>query len=370
MTANAKPRLAMIDIAKGLGIFLIVLGHNRIFSSSEVSYAVLLRSFRLPFFFFVSGVMFSIADRSWRQLALARADAWLKPFAMAALISGVLKILVGKATIESALLGLLFGTGFTLIWTPIWFLPHLWLLYVSTAALLIYGRQLVDTWPKRIVFLLALGTAGYFLMGSFKTIQEDPSCFLKTHFDLSLFDCGLPFSADVLFLTMCFFLLGHFSAEQVKTFRADAALLVLCAGLLLSLHLAFGYRIDFNLRRYDSLPISTLQALSGIYVMLCACTLLARVRFATSIFRYLGRGSLFILLFHMPIQYRVTDTLLLKINAGWFAGTMGFIAALILPLLFWELCKRSGALSLLFLPVNGLRAQPISLRPVSGNEAR
>ena len=57
----AKPRLATIDIAKGLGILLIVLGHNRIFSIYEINLANFLGSFRLPFFFFIFGVTFSIA---------------------------------------------------------------------------------------------------------------------------------------------------------------------------------------------------------------------------------------------------------------------------------------------------------------------
>jgi fucose 4-O-acetylase-like acetyltransferase len=347
----AKPRLATIDIAKGLGILLIVLGHNRIFSIYEINLANFLGSFRLPFFFFISGVTFSIANRSLNTVAFERADAWLKPFAVAAVMAGGLKILVGKVTLESVLLGLFFGAGFTLIWTAIWFLPHLWLLYVSTASLLIYGKRWVDTWPKRIMLLVGLATAGYFLMDSFHTVLENPSCKLKTQFEWSVFDCGLPFSADLLLLTASFFLFGHFLSVRVKAFKPDTALVLLCFGLLLLLHLTFGYRIDFNMRRYDDLFISTVQALSGIYMMLCACFLLVRSGFATRIFTYLGQGSLFILLFHMPIQYRVTDTLVMHMNSQWLVGLIGFVVAIVLPLLFWELCKKSRMLSLLFLPV-------------------
>jgi len=347
-----KPRLAMIDIAKGLGILLIVLGHNRIFAAGESSLANLLGSFRLPFFFFISGVTFSIAHRTLQTVAVERADAWLKPFAVAAIIAGGLKILVGKATIESVLLGIFFGTGFTLVWTAIWFLPHLWLLYFSTAALLIYGQRWVDTWPKRILLLVALVTAGYFLMGSFHTALENPSCKLKTQFDWSVFDCGLPFSADLLLLTACFFLLGNFLTVRVRAFAPNAALMVLCFSLLLLLHLSFGYRIDFNMRRYDDLLVSTVQALSGIYIMLCVCSMLVRSDWATRIFTYFGRGSLFILLFHMPIQYRVTDTLVLHMQNHWVVALIGFVVAVALPLLLWELTKRSRMLSLLFLPLN------------------
>lgn len=346
-----KTRIVMIDIAKGLGILLIVLGHNRIFAHSDVGFADFLRSFRLPFFFFVSGVTFSIVNRSLSDLALARADAWLKPFAMTVLIAGGLKILVGKATLESVLLGLVFGAGFTLVWTATWFLPHLWLLYVSSAALLKYGQRLVASWPRRIALLIAFATVGYAFMDSFNTVLEDPSCRQKTSFDMSLFNCGLPFSADILLLTICFFLLGHFLSANVKSFRANLFVMTLCFAVLLGLHLAFGYRVDFNMRRYDSLLVSTVQALSGIYVMLCLCCLLAESAAIARIVTYLGRGSLFILLFHMPIQYRVTDTLILKMGPGWLVGLIGFAIALGVPLLLWEVCKRNRWLALMFLPI-------------------
>src|SRR5947209_3080885 len=85
-----KPRLAMIDIAKGLGILLIVLGHNQTFAIHQGNWVGFLSSFRLPFFFFMSGVTFSVAGQSWTNVAVSRVDAWLKPFAVVTILSGLL----------------------------------------------------------------------------------------------------------------------------------------------------------------------------------------------------------------------------------------------------------------------------------------
>jgi fucose 4-O-acetylase-like acetyltransferase len=345
-----NPRLAMIDIAKGLGILLIVLGHNQSFAIHQSDWAGFLSSFRLPFFFFMSGVTFSVADRSWTNVAISRADAWLKPFAVVTILSGLLNLMSGKATGESILLALVFGTGFTLVWSAIWFLPHLWLLYVSTTALLIHGKKLIDSWPKRIALLFFLSTAGYFFMQLFHTVQEDPSCRLKMHFDWSVFDCGLPLSADLLMLTAIYFLLGHFVARYIKSFRLNAVAMVICVGLVISLYLTFWFRIDLNMRRYDDLILSTLQALCGIYMMLCVCHLLTRHGTISRVFIYVGQASLFILLFHMPIQNRITNFLSPRIHNELITCLTGFFISIAVAVFLWEVAKRNKWLALLLLP--------------------
>jgi fucose 4-O-acetylase-like acetyltransferase len=270
---------------------------------------------------------------------------------MAALIGGAFKLMVGKVTIESVLLSIVYGTGFTLIWPAIWFLPHLWLLYVSTALLLTHGKRLIDSWPKRAIFLIALAIAGYLFLGLFDTPMEDVSCKSRALFEASIFECGLPFSADILMLTGLYFLIGQFMAARVKAFQFSLPIFIVCFSLLLGLHFVFDYRIDFNQRRYDDLLISTVQALCGIYVMLCLCAWLAHVQVVKQMLVYAGSGSLFILLFHMPIQYRLTDSLGLRYGEIWPVGVFALIVSIIVPLIFWEICKRSRWLSMVFLPV-------------------
>ncbi|GGC17297.1 hypothetical protein GCM10007205_27860 [Oxalicibacterium flavum] len=351
-TAHAPPRgrLPMIDVAKGVGILLIVLGHNRIFSSHYGDAANFLAAFRLPFFFFISGVIFSAANRSVGTIALMRADAWLKPYVMALLVGGLLKVVAGKETVESVLLGIFYGTGFTLGWNVLWFLPHLWLLYVSVAVLVRHGNALIKTPLRKGLLLLFFLCAGFFLMDSFDTVATNPACRRIMEVDPELLHCGLPFSADVLLLSATYFLLGHFLSTPAKAFRLNIAGMLLAIAVSLYLNMQYGFRIDFNMRRYDSLLISTVQALAGIYMMLCLCTLLARVPRVREMLCYIGRGSLMILICHAQIQFPLVAMLQNRVPPL-MAGIIGFVACVSASLLIWEICKRNRLLSRLFLPL-------------------
>ncbi|MDQ7969961.1 MAG: acyltransferase family protein [Oxalicibacterium faecigallinarum] len=348
---KTRSRLPMIDVAKGVGILLIVLGHNRIFSSHYGDAANFLAAFRLPFFFFISGVIFSAANRSIGNVALVRADAWLKPYAMALLIGGMLKLIVGKETVESVLLGIFYGTGFTLGWNVLWFLPHLWLLYVSVSILVKYGQELIDSWPKKIGLLLTFLCLGFYVMGSFDTVADNPACDRIMAVDPELLHCGLPFSADVLLLSATYFLLGHFLATPARTFRFNVIGMAIAIAVSLMLNAQYGFRIDFNMRRYDSLLISTVQALAGIYMMLCVCTLLARIPKVQALLSYIGRGSLMILICHAQIQFPLVAALQNHVPPL-LAGTIAFVSCTAISLMLWEICKRNALLSTLFLPLN------------------
>lgn len=348
---KTRTRLPMIDVAKGVGILLIVLGHNRIFSSHYGDAANFLAAFRLPFFFFISGVIFSAAHRSIGDIALMRADAWLKPYAVALLLGGILKLLVGKETAESVLLGIFYGTGFTLGWNVLWFLPHLWLLYVSVSILVKYGHGMIDNWPKKIVLLLTFLCLGYYVMNGFDTVAVNPACDRIMTVDAELLHCGLPFSADVLLLSATYFLLGHFLATPARTFQLNIAGMIIAIVISLILNAQYGFRIDFNMRRYDSLLISTLQALAGIYMMLCVCTLLARIPKVQELLSYIGRGSLMILICHAQIQFPLVAILQNRMPPL-LAGIIAFVVCTGISLLLWEICKRNVILSKLFLPLN------------------
>ena len=341
----------MIDIGKGLGILLIVIGHSALFSGRHGGLDDFIKAFRLPFFFFISGTTFAIGMRTVRQVAWARADAWLKPYAVVVILAGLLSLMTkAGGGVEAILLGLLFSTGFTLSWTPIWFLPHLWLLYVSAAVLLRHGAVLVCTWPRRVVLLVMIAVAGYALMQQFDSVDENAVCRRIVRFGFDLFDCGLPFSADLLLLTGMFFLLGHFLAARVKAFRLNWSMLALLLAVTVAQDYYFGYTIDFNQRRYDSLLVSTLQAYCGIYIMLSVCSLLSRSAWLTRSLSYLGRGSLFILIFHGSFLLKLETWLARWIHDAYLAGSLAIILSIVIALGLWELTKRSAIASLLMLP--------------------
>lgn len=350
-------RLAFIDIAKGLGIILIVLGHNQVFGFRFPDVRDFLTAFRLPFFFFMAGVTFSVGSKSLGEIAVRRADAWLKPLVVVVLVTGLLDTTLHGVTWESVLLGLAYPTGFTIDPLPLWFLAHLWLLYLFCTLLLKADGRLYDTAPKKVILLLVLATSGYFLMSAFVSAAEVPACRVQTEFSANLFQCGLPFSADILLLTSFYFLLGNFLSRYIKYFQINRVWAAIALLAMAVFQFGFDYTIDFNLRHYDTPVLTTLQALCGIYLMLCACMLLSKVTIAAKILCYLGSASLFILLFHLSILHGLIPVLQRDFHSSVIIVIISLIVATGAPAILWEIAKHNKVLSALFLPRKWQRKQ-------------
>src|SRR5215510_11051547 len=83
INAVAK-RVAYVDIAKGIGIILVVMGHNDFALISPFAHK-LIYSFHMPMFFFMSGMFFKPDIPFWSFLQ-SRFKRVLKPFVAMLLI--------------------------------------------------------------------------------------------------------------------------------------------------------------------------------------------------------------------------------------------------------------------------------------------
>jgi fucose 4-O-acetylase-like acetyltransferase len=359
IAAPARPggtRLTMIDIAKGIGILLIVFGHEANLGYLLPELREILRSIRMPFFFFLSGVTFSAGRRSVTQVAILRADAWLKPYAVTALFFGLINIFIHEThDYENVALGIAYGTGFTLSPTAIWFLPHLWLLYVASTALLVHGQSLIDSPRKRWLLLVALLVFGYYLLGYFDSNEHNPQRWMVKGLDDDLVVFGLPFSADLLPISLACFLFGNFVSTKVKTFQFNVVWMCLAALLFAVLRIAFQVSMDLNYRRYDHLFVTTAQAIAGIYLFLGLSSLLSKSDYISQKLIFIGRGSLFILLFHMPILTSAPILFSPWLHSKTAVSMCCLVLAVIVPLGLWRLAKRFYVTRLLLLPVLPLK---------------
>lgn len=349
--APAKPRLLLIDIAKGFGILLIVLGHNPIFNHSFGFFSEALASFRIPFFFFVSGVTLSLSGRSVKNIAIKRADAWLKPFIVVVTLLGSLKILVGAGTLQGIMVGLVFATGFTLIWPALWFLPHLWLVYTFCTWLLVNFKPMFDTLAGRSLVLLTFAVLGYFSIDSFSDPISHPICDKQLVFSRHLFECGLPFSADLLFVTAFYFLLGHFVSAAVKRFAPSPLKVIAVFIAFIVLCLNSSAPVDLNYRLYEDLLLSPLQAICGILLMLSVCYYCAMNRYIAASISYFSRVSLFILLFHTPFLSWIVYHLPKWIESQLIVGILAFVIPIAISVAIYYLVQRTRIFAPLMLPV-------------------
>lgn len=320
-------RSPLIDIAKGLGIVLVVLGHSPVVRSWGMPYWMIF-SFHMPLFFVLSGALLKPTDGIGR-FAGARFHAILKPYLVVCACVGLAKWAAGALDAEQALRfvgGTLYGTGSTIVWTPLWYLPHFFIAACTCMLLL----KLIARRPS----IVALAAALLLIVG----VQ-------------AIGDFGeLPFSADLLPLSVAMMLAGWLLRAHLASMRARPWLGAAALAAFVALHQAFDARVDLNLRVYDSLIICTAQAALGIYLVLAAAAGLRQLPRLARLVGYAGTGSLFILIFHDPLQVRVLAALQARGVSDIAAALLAAAAGVLLPLGLWEAVKRVPLASHLLLP--------------------
>jgi fucose 4-O-acetylase-like acetyltransferase len=287
----------------------------------------------MPLFFFLSGYFFNAAIGFW-DFFTKRFHSIMTPYFFTIFLIYFISISFGKMGFQTAITRIiksLYGTGYYLDWVQLWFLPHLFV--VSLYAFLFYKvmTKVNNHLVKWLVLLLTLGLASLFL----KTFYPFSLSLLGKDYELF----GLPYSLDLILLSGFFFILGSESRQIASEdlFR-NALLLIVTGALLIAVNIFFPARIDFNTRVYESFAINTIEAIIGILFILALSKQVEQwVPWLASFFKYCGKISLILLLFHVPIQdfwgqkiRAVTDNLPLSI---WLAFVMGVLG----PILLYEL---------------------------------
>ena len=110
-------RIRTIDIAKGLTIVGVAFQHSHLGNfSAGLNQALAL--FRMPLFFFLSGIFFNEAI-ALRDLMLSKTDSLLKPYFVTLGALLFIDIMLGREFIPE-LKGILYGNGETIRWVTLW----------------------------------------------------------------------------------------------------------------------------------------------------------------------------------------------------------------------------------------------------------
>jgi fucose 4-O-acetylase-like acetyltransferase len=356
-------RNATIDIARGLGIILVVLGHNWIVLHERGELFRVIYSFHLPLFFFLSGLFLKDSARLG-NFALSRADALLKPYAVVLVLLGIAEMLAPKlvpvadTTPLAYFSGVLYATAPTIAWTPLWFLPHLFVATVFSLAILRATRTLANRPAWLFVIACALLATGIASISRFWQIDT-----AALHFMGQDRLPGLPWSLDLLFISTPCILFGFLLARPVAAMQFSLLWFGAAALAFAALHVFFDEAMDLNLRVYGNPLVSTLQAALGTYLALSASSLLQRFAAVQRPLAYIGAASLFILLFHYVVQGRAFLVLSHFSRNEVLVGMASFVAGVLLPLLLLEFVRRQRLLGALLLP---RRAGPPSPQTAPG----
>ncbi|MEW8563487.1 MAG: acyltransferase family protein [Candidatus Thiodiazotropha sp.] len=356
-------RVDLVDVAKGISILLVAFNHSQLSSLfQDANNAMGL--FRMPLFFFLSGVFFSTV-RSPRDFFIHKTDALLKPYFATLIFLLLTTILIGREGVLREALGIFYGTGFTIRWRPMWFLTHLWLVFM--ACYILVRRFRLD--GTSVVFRFSL-VVGFILLGVITMNLFRGAA--PTLFDETPSWVGMPLSVDFMFISMAFFLSGHFLHRQVKAFTPQFSLLLLMGCIYFLVVFFSEARIDLNTRVYREPVLATLAAVSGIYLVISGAYYLSRYPGAKAFFKTFGSASLFILIFHYFLGRKMQWLLDQFLSPDWLLLTaaVSFVFSVTLPLLSKIIISKNRFLSYFYFPFKqpareaGQAAEPVSYNKI------
>lgn len=270
-------RIKWIDIARGIGIILVVLGHRgEIFKTDLISF---IYSFHMPLFFFLSGYVFCAEHYlNFKEFFKKKFLNLIVPYLSFSLIS-LFAFGIGKQhiNIKEFFINTIYSTD-GLINVPLWFLTCLFvieLLYFS------FNKLLTQKW-EIILALLVCSVIGYF--------------------SNKIFSARPPFSIDVALYSIVFYGAGNLIrgiriSNQTLTKKIAIASLSLIANLFLSTYLLGDSVVitkGVSLNIFIGYYIAAFMGIAFI-VLVSQCIKNYRV------LPYLGKNSIIILATHMLI---------------------------------------------------------------------
>lgn len=341
-------RYTHIDIAKGIGILLIVLGHNYVFADKNGELLNILYSFHVPLFIFLSGI-FPNPDYTLKRYTIKRADSYLKPYFAILILLGTIIIPLEDINPIRYLASILYGTGSVLSmgWVPLWFLPHLFAVSVFSYLCLVKMHFLSQSLFFKATFLIIIFSAGVIGIDVFWNIPMSGTNVILP---------GLPFSIDLLLVSSSYFLLGAVSKREVLDLQFNWRIFVFAAVIFALIHFQFNYTIDLNMRRFDNIIICAIESLAGIYIVLSISRILQNMSMISNILSKIGSASLFILIFHNYVQLQTIHVLKASLTGSKYIvlpaiAFVSFTLAVLVPILLYEIVKRHPFLRILLLPI-------------------
>lgn len=264
-------RIGYIDLAKGICMVLVVLGHFQELYGSERfrDLSFTLSYIRLPLYFFLSGMFFR-TYASFRYFLTKKTNRLLVPY--------LVFLLIGLVTIRNF---------------PIWFLSCLFY-----SNMLFYCCKRIQAWCQcRYVLVLScivLSVTGFFLpdgRGCDNQLSEQVFYFETAMTCLGFFYAGYAVSQYTGFL---------WSASRL-TLGYDLLLVAICAGVVAFVGWYYDYAdTGFRLNFYGYSVVGMYAAgLAGCFGILVLARRLGCLPYVS----FIGRYSIIVLLTHYPLMY-------------------------------------------------------------------
>ena len=303
-----KQRINWIDWAKVFAIYLVVLGHLLSKTGREGYIFNFIYSFHMPFFFFISGYLFTIKENNFRSFLKGSIRSLLVPY--------VLLNLIGN---------------FFLI--PTWVLAKQWPLDQLFSFITADGRgEPGPTWF--LVCLFQVRLLSYFIVRqtSVWRLLVVSFCILIAY----LFPFHLYWRIDTVFMVIPFYIAGYELKSKLSFFSSKISFFILLLIVLL-LTMIMGYS-NVYLRLFGNYPLLYYPyAFAGIFMLISLSFMFDKYNF--KFITILSIGTIVIMALH-GIMFLYVKTFFRIVHFDFiFLTTIGkfILSGIVLLLLYYPI---------------------------------
>lgn len=306
----------VLDIAKGIAISLMVIGHCY---SGWTAISTLIYAFHMPFFFIVSGILYSYKWKDNVSISFVRLSRKLiVPYLFFDILSLLFILILKRSSniVDEFANGLLSNTFSFVGTTTTWFLPCQ-LLTVLMSALVIKMTQKKANFVGVIIFAIL------FL---FAVSTPTPG-----HYWVVLWR---------IFVGMGFFAIGYYGSAYIVR-EASSVTTVLCSAVFVGTAIING-QISLASLEFSNPILYLINGILGTFIICQLCYALCKNKCAEHVFSILGQNSIVILCTHMfaveiirLADYKLFNNLLyhLGLLEGFvFGGMVLFLMWIVIPL--------------------------------------
>ncbi len=300
---KAKSRIAYIDLAKGITIYLVIVGHaaNNL---DEPFYRLVLYAFHMPLFFMLSGMLMRPKEkyglREWKDIIFKNLKVLIVPYFLWGIIYAPFTYVnIGRIG---------FGSWRTLTnagtLTSLWYIPCLFLIRMEMHLLFMLFKKI----KANSKILAAIAAAVSFAIGFV----------IPYNGKIGYFWC-----VDISFVGLGFVLVGYVVKELLDKFSTAKARYHVVGMIMSAIGLFAGtYCMKDNLtlvlmcdNTYGNLILFFWNSIWGSMMVLCLAMLMGKcieTNWLVKKILYIGQNTFAIYLLHKPILQK-----LIMIPLGW-----------------------------------------------------
>lgn len=338
--SNLKSRQEWVDIAKGLGIIAVVMGH-----SGNAVITHYLSWFHMPLFFMLSGYFFKpIEPKVFLSWCNNIAKRLLVPY----FSYGIVIVLIA------------FGSN-----------QHISRL-LEDLINLVYGGVVLQG-PYGVFWYITCLLLTQLLFGFISRfpviiqVTVITTCYIAAHISAGeLVNLQVPWNADVVLVSLAYYAIGFFAKGIVqKLLSSITALVVSILVSIIFISLDAIDVIDYNMilknKVFTSLPLDIIVPMVMVFAICLLSYHLSRLRFSKPL-TSLGSKTLTVMYLHLPANFFIKK--FFHVEYGMSLFTVIGIAS---SLLAYYVFKRSNILSCLFLGAKPENVKlPLNNRPIEG----